>query len=314
MSVFNYFTKEQRERARNTDLVQFLRSRGEKLKRSGSEFEWRDGSEKVTVRGNLWFNQYDQKGGDAIDFVRRYYHKDYPEAVAFLLNQGCGQIIHSFSAEEKPKVLEPPKPNSDMRRAYAYLLLNRCIDRKVLNAFIHNKMIYEDEEYHNAVFVGYDPTGKPRHYHKRGTLSESSFKGNVSGSVPEYSFHWHGKSDKIFLFEAPIDMLSFISMHKNNWQQHSYAAACSVSDLVLFQCMKDIGNIDKVFLCMDNDSAGQSANSRIAAKLEERGVEYEILVPTMKDWNEDLTSGCGAVQLDADTQESEEELCPALSL
>ena len=37
MSVFNYFTKEQRERARNTDLVQLLRSRGEKLKRSGSE-------------------------------------------------------------------------------------------------------------------------------------------------------------------------------------------------------------------------------------------------------------------------------------
>ena len=72
MSVFNYFTKEQRERARNTDLVQLLRSRGEKLKRSGSEFEWRDGSEKVTVRGNLWFNQYDQEGGDAIDFVRRH--------------------------------------------------------------------------------------------------------------------------------------------------------------------------------------------------------------------------------------------------
>ena len=74
MSVFNYFTKEQRERARNTNLVQLLRSQGEKLKRSGSEFEWRDGPEKVTVRGNLWFNQYDQKGGDAIDFVRRYYH------------------------------------------------------------------------------------------------------------------------------------------------------------------------------------------------------------------------------------------------
>lgn len=199
MSVFNYFTKEQRERARNTDLVQLLRSQGEKLKRSGSEFEWRDGSEKVTVRGNLWFNQYDQEGGDAIDFVRRYYNKDYPGAVAFLLNHGGGQIIHSFSAEEKPNMLEPPKPNSDMRRTYAYLLLNRCIDREVLNAFIHNKMIYEDEEYHNAIFVGYDPRGKPRHFHKRGTLSASSFKGNVSGSVPEYSFHWHGKSDSNIL-------------------------------------------------------------------------------------------------------------------
>lgn len=287
MSVFNYFTKEQRERARNTDLVQLLRSQGEKLKRSGSEFEWRDGSEKVTVRGNLWFNQYDQEGGDAIDFVRRYYNKDYPEAVAFLLNQGCGQIIHSFSAVEKPKALEPPKQNSDMRRAYAYLLLNRCIDREVLNAFIHNKMIYEDEEYHNAVFVGYDTKGKPRHYHKRGTLSASSFKGNVSGSVPEYSFHWHGKSDKIFLFEAPIDMLSFISMHKDHWHEHSYAASCSVSDRVLFQCLKDNSNIKAVFLCFDNDCWGQQANQRITEKLNQMGIENHILKPQYKDWNQD---------------------------
>ena len=109
-------------------------------------------------------------------------------------------------------------------------------------------------------------------------------------------------------------MLVRSCMHKNNWQQHSYAAACSVSDLVLFQCIKDIGNIDKVFLCMDNDSAGQEADRRIANKLREQGIEFEILVPTLKDWNEDLTSGCGAVQLDTDTEESEEELCPDLSL
>ena len=174
-----------------------------------------------------------------------------------------------------------------MRRAYAYLLLNRCIDREVLNAFIHNKMIYEDEEYHNAVFVGYDTEGKPRHYHKRGTLSASSFKGNVSGSVPEYSFHWHGKSDRFFLFEAPIDMLSFISMHKENWYDHSYAASCSVSDRVLFQCLKDNPNIKKVYLCFDNDCWGQQANQRIKEKLNQMNIENHILKPQYKDWNQD---------------------------
>ncbi len=287
MSSFYYFTKEQKERARNTDLVQFLRNQGEKLKRSGSEYEWRDGSEKVTVRGNVWFNQYEQKGGDAIDFIRRYYNKDYPEAVAFLLNQDGSQIIHSFSAERKPKELKPPKPNSDMRRTYAYLLLNRCIDRDVLNTFIHNKMIYEDEEFHNAVFVGYDTKGKPCHFHKRGTLSNSSFKGNVSGSIPEYSFHWNGKSDKIFLFEAPVDMLSFISMHKKDWFNHTYAASCSVSDRVLFQCLKDNPNLKTVYLCMDNDKAGHKANRRISERLKEMGIQCKILTPHFKDWNEE---------------------------
>ena len=76
-----HFTDEQKEQARQTDLCELLRSQGEKLKRSGSEYEWQDGSQKVTIRGNLWFHQYDQQGGDAIDFVRRFYNKDYPDRV-----------------------------------------------------------------------------------------------------------------------------------------------------------------------------------------------------------------------------------------
>ena len=68
-----YFTAGQKEAARQTDLVSLLQSQGEHLKRSGKEYVWRDGSEKVTVRGNLWFHQYERIGGDAVDFVRRFY-------------------------------------------------------------------------------------------------------------------------------------------------------------------------------------------------------------------------------------------------
>lgn len=82
-------------------------------------------------------------------------------------------------------------------------------------------------------------------------------------------------------------MLSFISMHKDNWQQHSYAASCSVSDRVLFQCLKDNPNIKNVYLCFDNDQAGQTSNKRIAEKLNKMNIQNEILIPTHKDWNED---------------------------
>ena len=84
-------------------------------------------------------------------------------------------------------------------------------------------MIYESADYHNAVSGGFDTDGVPRHAHKRGTGSQSSYKGNIGGSLPEYSFHWHGQSERLYLFEAPIDLLSFISMNKDKWQQHSYA-------------------------------------------------------------------------------------------
>ena len=289
--TYIHFTKEQREQARRTDLANFLISQGEKVKKSGSEYEWLDGSQKVTIRGHLWYHQYEQKGGDAIDFIRKFYNKDYAEAVQMLLSNYGGQIVNLQTTEREQKPFILPPRNDRMSRVFSYLLLTRGIDKDVLFEFVRKKMIYESAYYHNAVFVGYDSSGKPRHAHKRGTVTSNPYKGNVAGSQPEYSFHWHGTSDKIFLFEAPIDMLSYISMHKENWKNHSYAASCSVSDRVLFQCLKDNPNIKNVFLCFDNDEAGQTANKRIADKLNSMNIKSEILIPTHKDWNEDILNG-----------------------
>ena len=288
MSQYIHFTEQQKTQARQTDIAELLRSQGETLKRSGSESEWMDGGQKVTIRGNLWYHQYEQVGGDAVDFVRRFYNKSYPEAMEYLLGGSGGTLAVSPSVqkEEKPFVL-PPK-NDNMRRVFAYLLNRRGIDREVPYAFVHKGMIYESADYHNAVFVGFDSNGNPKHAHKRGTGSESSYKGNVTGSQPEYSFHWSGQSDTLYLFEAPIDMLSFISMQKEGWRQHSYAASCSVSDRVLFQMLKDNPNIRQVVLCLDSDEPGQTAAKRIADKLFVQGTASEILVPVHKDWNEDL--------------------------
>ena len=291
ISIYIHFTKEQREQARRTDLANFLISHGEKVRKSGSEYEWLDGSQKVTIRGHLWYHQYEQKGGDAVDFVRRFYNKDYAEAVKMLLNNCGSQIITSPPIEKEHKPFKLPPRNDRMSRVFSYLLLTREIDKDVLFEFVKNKMIYESAYYHNVVFVGYDLNGIPRHAHKRGTVTNNPYKGNVAGSQPEYSFHFNGTSEKLFLFEAPIDMLSYISMRKENWKSHSYAASCSVSDRVLFQCLKDNPNIKNVFLCFDNDEAGQTANKRIADKLNKLNIQNEILIPTHKDWNEDILNG-----------------------
>ena len=114
-SAYIPFTEEQKERARKTDLVSLLRSQGETLKRSGKEYEWRDGSEKVTVRGNLWYHQYDQEGGDAIAFVKRFYNKSYPEAVSYLLGDSEGFLQAAPIPKREPVVFELPERNDYMR-------------------------------------------------------------------------------------------------------------------------------------------------------------------------------------------------------
>ena len=91
MGTYIPFTEEQREQARLTDLEAFLRQCGEEVKRSGSENMWLDHGQKVTIRGNLWFHQYEQVGGDAVDFVRRFYNLDYREAVLTLTS-----MVHQY--------------------------------------------------------------------------------------------------------------------------------------------------------------------------------------------------------------------------
>ena len=128
----------------------------------------------------------------------------------------------------------------------------------------------------------------PRHAHKRSTAKEGAYKCNASGSQPEYSFQWVGPSDRLYLFEAPIDLLSYICLHPEDWKRHSYAAACSVSDRVVFQMLQDNPAIRQVLICFDSDEPGQAAAHRVSDRLFIHGIKSEILVPAHKDWNEDL--------------------------
>lgn len=286
-----YFTDEQKARANAVDLEDFLHRQGEKLLRSGREKRLAS-DHSITVRSNQWYDHACEKGGCTIDFVKMFYGKSFPDAVTMLLDGEQGQAYR----ESEPKKPEPPKPfvlpeaHSDMRRVYAYLTRTRCIDRSVVSFFARAKMIYEDARYHNAVFVGFDKDGVARHAHKRGTYTQGEpFKGNVDGCDPGYSFHHIGQSDTIYVFEAPIDLLSFVCLHPKNWQQHSYVALCGVADLALFKQLFDYPHIQTIGLCLDNDDAGIKARERITNTLSQRGYRKVFsLFPQNKDWNEDL--------------------------
>ena len=93
----------------------------------------------------------------------------------------------------------------------------------------------------------------------------------------------------IFVFEAPIDMLAYISMHKLGWEQHSYVALCSTADRAALQMLKDNPHLKTIYLCLDNDSAGQIGCQRVAESIHALG-NYTIwrLKPQNKDWDEDL--------------------------
>jgi hypothetical protein len=295
MSTYIHFTDQQKEQATSTDLAEFLRSQGETLKRSGSEWEWMHDGAKITIRVNKWFHQYDREGSTAVDFVRRFYNKDYPEAVLMLLGLKGGTLCHYDTPQKEKKPFALPEANGDMHRVFAYLMKKRFIDRDVLSFFAHHKLLYESREHHNAIFVGIDENGIARHAHKRGTYSDSSYKGNVDSSNPRFSFHHIGTSDTLCVFEAPIDMISYISLHKENWQDASYVALCCTSETAALYQLEQNPNLQKIRLCLDHDKAGIEACHRIAERLREKGyTDIQFEQPdACKDWNEILKAENG---------------------
>ena len=291
-------TKKQRYLAGRTDLVALLRSRGETLKKLGSEWEWKFHDERVTIRNNVWFDQYTQKGGDAVDFFRYFYGESEEQAAAVLLNCSVADLEQlparsppnlPRTKQEEPKQLAIPAAHKDMRRVFAYLCQTRGITSEVVSAFARKGLLYESADHHNAVFVGRDEHGEIRHLHARGTLTGSSFRQTIPGSEKAYSFHWQGLSGKLYAFEAPIDLLSYISLHPEGWQDHSYVALCGVSAAPIHHLLETQPQIGEVTLCLDNDKAGHNAARRIAGELlQEWNVTMSAEFPTLKDWNDEL--------------------------
>ena len=223
------FSEQEKQSANASDIRSFLASLGQEVKRSGREYTWESPSGKVSINGSEWYSQYERVGGGAVSFVQKFFGASYPDAVRYLLGSHAGQIPseqsntfrQSISKETQTELVLPEK-STDMRRLYGYLLNERCLDRDVVYAFVHAGILYEDAPNHNIVFVGTDENDKPRHIQKRSTNPQSDYKGNVMGSDIAYAFHHVGTSDRLYVFEAPIDMMAYISTSKKHAQKKNY--------------------------------------------------------------------------------------------
>ena len=153
-----------------------------------------------------------------------------------------------------------------------------------------------------AVFVGKDEHGTVRHAHKRSVNSAGpGFKRNVTGCDARYSFHYTGTSDRLYVFEAPVDLLSFLTLYQKDWQTHSYAALCGTSEHAMLWMLEQNPNIRNVLLCLDHDAAGIEANGRLSEILRDHGYHcVSVLQPECKDWNENLKAAYGLPALPAE--------------
>ena len=275
------YTQEQIDRANQVNLEQFLRSQGEKLVKSGREYRWKN-HDSLTVKGNKWFRHSQSKGGYPIDFVMKFYNKTFPEAMQMLIGEEAIEITAEPTPKEEFRL--PPRCESN-DRIIKYLTEERKLPKDLVEEFIASALIYEDAKHHNVVFVGKDIHGIPRYAHCRGTADK--FRMDVTGSDKSYGFCYRGKRKELFVFEAPIDLLSHIALYPAGWRERSYLSLGGVSPKALECFLSERKDIESIYIATDNDEAGNSAAEKLAELIPKEKAFYRFL-PQAKDWNEDL--------------------------
>ena len=276
------YTQAQIDKANAVDLEKFLRAQGETLVRSGKEYRWK-AHDSLTVCGNKWFRHSQRKGGLPVDFVIEFYGKSFPEAV---------QMLTGEPGEAQPEAGPAPSPafrlplrNVTNTNILNYLTQERKLSPSLVNFFIAAGDIYEDAAHHNVVFVGRDADGHPRYASSRGI--QEKFRQDAAGAEKAFGFAHRGTDKQLLVFEAPIDLLSFIELFPKNWQQHNYLSLGGVSGKALRQFLSERPDVERVFLCLDADKAGEDACKRLAGLLPDT-VSVTRIQPCMKDWNDVL--------------------------
>ena len=276
------YTQAQIDRANAANLEDFLRAQGETLVHSGKEYRWK-AHDSLTVCGNKWFRHSQSKGGLPVDFVMEFYGKSFPEAV---------QMLTGEPGEAQPEAGPAPSPafrlplrNVTNANILNYLTQERKLSPSLVNFFIAAGDIYEDSSHHNVVFVGRDADGHPRYASSRGI--NEKFRQDAAGAEKAFGFAHRGTDKQLLVFEAPIDLLSFIELFPKNWQQHNYLSLGGVSGKALRQFLSERPDVERVFLCLDADKAGEDACKRLAGLLPDT-VSVTRIQPCMKDWNDVL--------------------------
>lgn len=321
------YTNEQIQRANDSSLETYLRKRGEQLKPSGTEFIliYTDSTgthDSITIRNNKWYDHKNEIGGYPIQFMKEFYGLNFRDALKELLygeepmlngwadssesvsnnkkqrieNNKTTKINEKINIPKKAEFILPVKANNN-DRLFEYLTEKRYISKEVVEKFLNKGLIYQESKYRNVVFLGTDKNGVPKSASKKSTSNNGKkFKIKVTGSDTSFGFCWRGESERVFVFEASVDLMSFITLSKENWENDNYIALDGLSPKPLLRFIEENKNIKEIYLCLDYDIAGIEANEKIKDMLDEMygdKINTVIIKPLYKDWNEELKAKNG---------------------
>lgn len=298
------FTAEELDIAKQADLCAVAERMGYTVKRIGKYHTLKEMDSIRIYDRSHWCRfsrRYDkgENGGSQIDFLRVFAGMDVKEAVFWLLDfagyrreesvRKVQNTVPHQRKEEKKKPFVLPEFAGSNAYLYRYLEHERMIARPVIDFFVGKGILYEAKNYHNIVFVGTDRDGMPKFASMRGVFDRDGkgFKCDVAGNDKRYGFHlYYGKSRKVVVFEAAIDLMSYITMFPED--RASMVALGMLADAPLETFLAEHPEVEEIQFCLDNDGPGREAAASLQQKYTEKGYRTNVFLPPepYKDFNQ----------------------------
>jgi hypothetical protein len=241
----------------------------------------------------------------ALDYLIKVKDYNFIEAVETLIGQAVIKpSAFSFTQNDEPteeKRLLLPELCDYPSHAKEYLI-SRGIDEEIIDSCIKSGSIREDEQYHNALFIGFDKDGEAKYCSVRATVGD--YKGDATGSDKHYSFKLIAseQKDTLHLFECAIDLLSYttlIKMKGGEWHNENLLSLAGIYvprkvmseskiPMALTQHLEDYPQIKNIVLHLDNDRSGRLASEALRTVIVSPYNVRDAPPPYAKDCNEYL--------------------------
>jgi Toprim-like/Protein of unknown function (DUF3991) len=292
--------KDEKMKAKEADLLSYLESKGETFKKEGKYYRHTE-HDSLIIRDNMYaWNSRNEKGYGAINFAKMYYNLSFVEAVQDINDRNPKTFTRSYSNEQEPtKPFQYPQhlevKNQDKLKHY--LVQERKIDSRLVQWLLQKDLIAQDKR-NNVVFkwreqggkgeiIGADRQGTIKMDHGRG-----SFKQVLPDAKKDTGFTVDvGKPTKLYMFESPVDLLSYWSLQKEKLQGARLVSMNGLKSRTVLQSFIDARkeglDIKKVVLSVDNDEAGKKFIQKMHLLLKEDMIQSNL--PSKgKDWNDAL--------------------------
>lgn len=276
-----FVSAEEKEKANNVNIVDYLLSIGEPLKSEGNNFYRHMEHDSLVVNSRKNYFSWNSKGvsGNAVTYLMNVYNLTFQHAVKKINSDLGNQPISSFKA---PELTYPSEFNYDVKEVssadnvFRYLVDDRKIDPDLVQAFIEADLIKEDI-YKNVVFkwkennelIGANLQGTREIPEEKRLRADRPYFKKVLPTTKEATNSGfsitRGYPDKLFFYESPIDLLSYLSLNRTKLTNCRLISMDGLKQQTVFQEinktikeLKTAGRqIESITLCVDNDSAGK---------------------------------------------------------